>query len=59
VRKNPVPILLDDPFQTISPNLFELLGRMLAGLGKMTQVILLTSQPTWSRYATKAFKLGP
>ncbi len=58
VRKSPVPVLLDDPFQTISPNLFELIGRMLAGLSKVTQVILLTSQPAWSRYATKAFKLG-
>lgn len=56
-RQQPVPLLLDDPFKAISPDRHELLGRMLADLGKLTQVILLTSQMTMAAHANASFRL--
>jgi energy-coupling factor transporter ATP-binding protein EcfA2 len=55
--QQPVPLLLDDPFLKISPDRHELLGRMLADLGKLTQVILFTSQMTMAQHATASFRL--
>jgi hypothetical protein len=56
-RQQPVPMLLDDPFKRISPDKHDLLGRMLADLGKLTQVILFTSQMTMTQHATASFRL--
>lgn len=56
-RQQPVPFLLDDPFKRIPPDKHELLGRMLADLGKLTQVILFTSQMTMAQHAGASFRL--
>lgn len=56
-HKQPVPVLLDDPFSRLPANLHDLTGRMLAGLGGSTQVIMFTGQSSWSQYATASFHL--
>jgi len=56
-RQQPVPLLLDDPFKRISPDRHELLSQMLADVGKLTQVVLFTSQMTMAQHATASFRL--
>jgi uncharacterized protein YhaN len=56
-RQQPVPVLLDDPFNRIAPNLYDVMGRMLAVIGNHTQVILFTTQPAWSQHAGASFQL--
>jgi uncharacterized protein YhaN len=56
-RQQPVPFLLDDPFKAVAPDRHELLGRMLAELGKYTQVILFTGQMTMASHANASFRL--
>ncbi len=56
-RKQPVPLLLDDPFKAVAPDRHDLLGRMLAELGKLTQVILFTSQMNMASHADASFRL--
>ena len=56
-RQRPVPVFLDDPFKTVPANLHELLGRMLAVLGKVTQVVLLTDQANVAQHAQAKLQL--
>jgi energy-coupling factor transporter ATP-binding protein EcfA2 len=53
----PMPVVLDDAFISISQRLYDVLGQILAGLGSTTQVILLTRSPELARYATASFSL--
>jgi hypothetical protein len=55
--RQPVPMLLDDPFVHHPPERLELLGRMLAGLGRHTQVVLFTSQADFARHASASFEI--
>ena len=55
--RQPVPLLLDDPFASHPPERIELLGRMLAGLGRLTQVVLFTSQTDFARHAAASFEI--
>jgi uncharacterized protein YhaN len=56
-RQQPVPLLLDDPFKGIPSKKHALLSQILAELGKLTQVILFTTQMTMARHATASFRL--
>jgi hypothetical protein len=57
-RQRSVPVFLDDPFKGVPQAMHELLGRMLAVIGKSTQVVLLTEQPSMARHAAASFKLN-
>jgi len=56
-RRLPVPALLDDPFGPADPQLLDLHGRLLAGLGRLAQVVLLTSSTDQLQHATASFSL--
>jgi uncharacterized protein YhaN len=56
-RKQPVPVLMDDPFKSVAPDMHELLGKMLGGLGRSTQILLFTSQTNWAQYAAATHQL--
>ncbi len=51
------PLLLDDPFLRISPKLYGLIGKMIAGIGQKTQVVLLTKQSQWARFTKAAYRI--
>ena len=53
----PMPVILDDAFISISQRLYEVVGQILASLGSNTQVILLTRSPELARYANASFSL--
>jgi uncharacterized protein YhaN len=53
----PMPVILDDAFISISQHLYEVVGQILASLGGNTQVILLARSPELARYATASFSL--
>jgi hypothetical protein len=50
-------VVLDDPFLRVPVHLHDLLGKMLANLGRGTQVVLLTSQPSFVQHASASFQL--
>ncbi len=56
-KQQPIPVFLDDPFKRQPPEKHDLIGRILAGIGRTTQVVLLTSQSELSRHATASFSL--
>ncbi|HOX44280.1 MAG TPA: hypothetical protein PK668_11815 [Myxococcota bacterium] len=56
-RTAQVPILLDDPFRPGDPQLVELQCRLMAGLARLTQVILLTASVEQTQHATASFSL--
>ncbi len=52
-----IPVLLDDPFGTLPSERLAVVGQVLAGLGKQTQVVMFSSKADWTRYATASFQL--
>lgn len=56
-RQQAVPVFLDDPFSGLPPGAIDLLGRMLAVLGRGTQVILFSSQSSLASHATRSAQL--
>jgi energy-coupling factor transporter ATP-binding protein EcfA2 len=56
-RRQPVPVCLDDPFRNPDPRLVDMLGRLWAGIGRLTQVVLLTSSVEQTPHATASFSL--
>jgi hypothetical protein len=56
-KKTPVPVLLDDPVAALPPELHPLTGRMLAGIGRGTQVVLLTAHSELAQHGAAAYSL--
>ncbi len=52
-----VPLLLDDPFGDFKPNMFEVLARVLEGLGRQNQVVLMASQVELAGHANSSYSL--
>ncbi len=51
------PMLLDDPFGNFSPNMFEILGRVMAGLGRKTQLVMMASHVELAAHADSSYSL--
>jgi len=51
------PLLLDYPFGNFSPSMYEILSRVMAGLGQQTQVIMLASQVELAAHAESSYSL--
>ncbi len=56
-KKTPVPVLLDDPVAALPAALQPLTGRMLAGIGRGTQVVLLTAHSELAQHGAAAYSL--
>ncbi len=53
----PMPVIFDDAFRSISERHYDVIGQLLASLGRNTQVILLARSPELARYASASFSL--
>ncbi len=53
----PMPVIFDDAFRSISERHYDVIGKLLASLGRNTQVILLARSPELARYASASFSL--
>jgi hypothetical protein len=53
----PIPVIFDDAFRSISERHYDVIGKLLASLGRNAQVILLARSPELARYASASFSL--
>jgi uncharacterized protein YhaN len=56
-KQEKVPVFMDDPFSKLPASLQEMVGRLLAGIGRSTQLVLLTSQTELAKHASASFSL--
>ena len=56
-KQQKVPVFMDDPFSKLPASLHEMVGRLLAGIGRSTQLVLLTSQTELAKHASASFSL--
>jgi len=56
-KQQPLPVFLDDPFGHLPEPFIDLNGRLLASLGRATQVVLFSRHTEYSQHATASFAL--